>query len=247
LFGVDESDATKHVDGYIKLSTDPLGNRTLTDTVSGLMDILQPKGSTNESQPQGSTNESQPFSEPVAPVSGSELNFNPGNATGMVATTKNFVSNTAGQFVDALKFEGPEDDAQKISFLERDLVKALSSSSRPPVIEQESIRSMIPQPFEFNQNPDVARNKVASVIDLMKQQYDFDAREVDNPMLPQKDKNELNRRMREIKRTISSFVKPGALSRLFPEVQGGTGQESGKQKEVGGRQYIQLDGKWFEQ
>jgi hypothetical protein len=213
VLGLNEAEATKLVDGYMKLSTDNMsGMRTLTDLTTGDMRVLEPSN----------VQQSPPIL-PMGPVSThhTDLSFDPSNATGVVATAMNLYNNTLGQVPKLPTIQGPERDAQKMRVLERDIVKALSSSSRPPVIEQQSITSMLPQPFEWFENPQIADEKVASVVELLMEQYHADAVVANNVMTPKAEKADRQRRMNEIRRTLSSVVSPEYMQFLFPQLGGG--------------------------
>lgn len=209
-FGVDAPTATKMVDGYIKLSTDPLGNRTLTDIVTGDMRVLEPSGMQDAP--------AQPYT-PAYDITNKDLSFNPGDATGFTATGLNTLTNTAGQYFDTFKFEGPENAAQKMRVLTRDITKALSSNARPLAIEANQLMALVPQPFVWNQNPDVATNQVKDIVRLLKTQYDADAAVVDDKSLPIKVRTDVARRMNDLRRTIASVMKPQSFGRMFHDQQ----------------------------
>jgi hypothetical protein len=202
--GMTDEEAVKYVDGYIDLTTDPLGNRVLVDTTNGSARLLQPTGA-----------EPSPVTPPAPAVEPGDLAFDPGEGTGALAWAKSFYNKFPGQLPFMPVLQDVETAAQRLRYTQRDAVRALAISSRPPVIEQEGLKALVPSPLDFQQNPKAAQANMASFVDILGQQYAADMADSKNAMLPTQVRNEVARRANELQRIIRSVLNDRAADELL--------------------------------
>ena len=110
------------------------------------------------------------------------------------------------------------------------MIKALASSSRPPVVEQERILAAIPDAMAWNQNPRIAQQRLAEATDLLGQQYAADLQDSQDPSLSREVRRQAQVRAREISRIISTTLKPEAATvwkQHFQDPQAQAPQEQG--------------------
>jgi len=115
---------------------------------------------------------------------------------------------------------GAETAAQQLTILERDAIKALASSTRPAVVEQERILQAIPKPMEWSQNPNIARSKMISFVDLMTNQYIDDLRYSKDLSQPKGIREESGRRAREIESIFRRVMTPEATQSMLDSING---------------------------
>ena len=185
--------------------------KVITDPVTGISSKLVPTGEGYELIQIPREEQQVRVSVETAPeVSPEDLAFDPGEAVGMFAVGKNLWNKTAGQFRFAPTFLGPEKAAQNITIVERDLINALASSGKPPVIEQERIMSLLPTPNVFLSNPKVANQQMAQVVDLLGIQRRDDLKSLANPNLNASLRQELESRVNSIESIVSRVLSPQA-------------------------------------
>jgi hypothetical protein len=102
-----------------------------------------------------------------------------------------------------------------MQLLTRDAIKALASSNRPPVIEQKMIMDIVPQPYQWMENPETAQYQTIAFLDLLGQQYLDDKRYSENPNNPKAERESSQRRQREIERVMYSVLTPEAAETIF--------------------------------
>jgi hypothetical protein len=206
-YGVTRGEAIGLVDGQLRLTTDEQGNRVLTDlTRGGRSRLLEVEGI------------GDPGPAPTVPgrTGRTDLTFDPAKGTGVAGTGRLWWNRTVGQIPGFKTFSEAEDVAQKLRIVERDAVLAMAVSSRPPVIEQERIASLVPQPGDWLQNPEAARDRMASFVDLMMAQYYADRRAGKDRTLDSKVRADVGRRANEIRNIVGRLVTQERLDELFP-------------------------------
>ena len=153
-----------------------------------------------------------------------ELSFDPGEGTGFGATFLGAWNSTFGQIPILPIAQGPEEAAQKLRILERDAIRALASSGRPPVVEQERIIAALPRGMEWFENPEVATFKAASFVDLMVDQYIDDLRFRNDPTNPKDGRDAASERSRQVEGIIRRMLTEDAANQLFQYIEGGGAQ-----------------------
>lgn len=212
--GLSRAEAVKLADGYTRLTTDELGNRVLTDmTQGGRSRLLEVEGGVRPPDPS-----------PHTPFAPNNLAFDPAEGTGAAASAKGLWNRTLGQVPLLPVFQTAETAAQHLRFVERDVIKALGSSGRPPVVEQQRIMAMIPTSMDWTQNPRAAQQNMASLADLLGMQYAADLSDSRDPMLPQKVRTDAVARSREVARVLRNILEPDSVNKLLGHYEGGGNQ-----------------------
>jgi len=148
-------------------------------------------------------------------VTEEQLAFDPGKGTGLAASFLGLWNSTVGQAPFARTFMGAETAAQQLTFLERDAIKSMATSDRPPVIEQERILQALPQAMDWAENPATARSKLMSFIDLMTTQYVDDLRYSQNQRMPKDVRESSAERARAVEALIGRVLTPEAGKAMF--------------------------------
>lgn len=205
LYGMSEEQATRAVDADIRL--DERGNLIAYDPTTG--------GAARVDVDLGAEAGLDIASRLPATEIG-DLAFDPGTGTGFGASFLGLWNATAGQvpFLPTLGTE-TEETAQQLRFLERDAIKALASSGRPPVVEQQRIIDAMPRAMEWFQNPDVARAQMTSFVDLMMMQYIDDKRHMDDPRNDRKSRSSSRDRANSIEGIMKRVLTPEAADTMF--------------------------------
>lgn len=154
------------------------------------------------------------------PVDLSQLSFDPGKGTGAGAAFIGLYNSSLGQLPFLPTIMGAETAAQQLTILERDAIKALASSTRPAVVEQERILQAIPKAMEWSQNPNIARSKMISFVDLMTNQYIDDLRYAKDLSQPKGIREESGRRAREIESIFRRVMQPEAAAAMLDSING---------------------------
>lgn len=201
-FGMSLEEATRAVDSRTML--DDKGNLITFDPTTGQGTLLEVETGTE-----------RPVLQPPEGVAIEDLAFDPGEGTGFGASFLGLWNSTLGQLPLVPIFEGPEMAAQNLRVVERDAVRALASSSRPPVIEQARIMSLIPGAMEWTQNPEVANFKMTNFVDLMMNQYVDDRRFMEDRTNPKRVREESARRANEIESIVRRVLLPEAADAMF--------------------------------
>jgi hypothetical protein len=148
-------------------------------------------------------------------VTEEQLAFDPGKGTGLAASFLGLWNSTVGQAPFAPTFMGAETAAQQLTFLERDAIRSMATSNRPPVIEQERILQALPQAMDWAENPATARSKLMSFIDLMTTQYVDDLRYSQNQRMPKDARESSAERARAVEALIGRVLTPEAGRAMF--------------------------------
>jgi len=151
-------------------------------------------------------------------VTEADLAFDPGKGTGFASSFLGLWNQTVGQvpFIPISRDRALA--AQNLRILERDAINALASSSRPAVVEQERIIQALPRAMEWFENPDDARIKMTSFVDLMTQQYVDDLRYSSNMRNPRTLREESARRASEVERMMARVLTPEASQQMFQSI-----------------------------
>lgn len=206
LYGLSRAEAVARLD-----------SRTLVDPVSGNLVVYdQTQGTATMPSVQIPSAQAP---RPEAPkFSAEDLSFDPAKGTGFGSWLVSAYNATAGQLPFMPVATGREDAAQLLRVLDRDLVNAFATSSRPAVVEQEQIRKMIPQALDPTQNPEIARRQVTDMVNLLTAQYIDDKRYAENQQNPIKLREESGRRANEVERILARIVRPDAAQQLFSAI-----------------------------
>jgi hypothetical protein len=160
-----------------------------------------------------------PASIPAPPsVTPEQLAFDPGKGTGLGASFLGLWNSTIGQAPFVPTFMGAETAAQQLSIIERDAIRALASSSRPPVVEQQRILQALPKAMDWSENPNVARSKLTSFIDLMTTQYVDDLRYSKDLSMPKALREASSERARGVESLIGRVLTPEASKAMFDSI-----------------------------
>jgi hypothetical protein len=207
-FGLSRQDAIIRLDA--QYMTDPItGNLIAVNRAAGTASI--PAVATGE----------RPAAIPAPPpVDVSELAFDPGTGTGAGAAFIGLFNSTVGQLPFVPTIMGPETAAQQLTILERDAIKALASSDRPAVVEQNRILGAIPKAMDWSENPNVARSKMTSFIDLMTNQYVDDLRYSKDLAQPKNLRETSATRARAIEGIINRVLTPEAATAMLDAIKG---------------------------
>ena len=148
-------------------------------------------------------------------ISPEMLSFNVTKGTGFVSSALDLLDRTVGQTGLLSAPATTREAGQKMQLLTRDAIRALATSSRPPVIEQKMIMDIVPQPYQWLENPETAQYQTIAFLDLLGQQYLDDKRYSENPNNPKAERESSQRRQREIERVMYSVLTPEAAETLF--------------------------------
>jgi hypothetical protein len=205
-FGMSRPEAISRLDA--QYMTDPVtGNLIAVNRTIGEATI--PRVATGEA----------PASIPAPPnVTPEQLAFDPGKGTGLGASFLGLWNSTIGQAPFVTTFMGAETAAQQLAIIERDAIRALASSSRPPLVEQERILQALPKAMDWSENPDVARSKLTSFIDLMTTQYVDDLRYSKDLSMPKALREASSERARGVESLIGRVLTPEAGKAMFDSI-----------------------------
>lgn len=146
------------------------------------------------------------------------LSFDVKKGTGMISSALSLYDRTIGQ-VSPIQIPMEYKKAELIlQTLQRDATRALAASSRPPVMEMQQIRQMIPQPNKYLENPETSEFQLMSFIDIMGNQYIQDLRDARNPNSPRQVRVEAEKRMSRIRSTLGLLLEPEALDSVFSSI-----------------------------
>lgn len=207
-FGLSRADAIARLDAQVM--TDPVtGNLISFDRTRGTASL-----------PSVDTGAPPPATASAPQVDLSQLSFDPGQGTGAGAAFIGLYNSSLGQLPFLPTVMGAETAAQQLTILERDAIKALASSTRPAVVEQERILQAIPKAMEWSQNPEIARSKMISFVDLMTNQYIDDLRYARDLSQPKAIREESGRRAREIEGIFKRVLNPEAATAMLDSING---------------------------
>jgi hypothetical protein len=202
LFDMSEEEAIANVDSIF--TVDQNGNQILFNPITQESKLVTPSYAANQEEPDKYT-----------PVEIDDIAIDVAGGTGAWATMLSTYNKTVGQLPFLPIAEGPEQAAADMTVLERDAIRALASSARPPVIEQQRIMAVVPQGLNFFENPEVAQLKMTNFVDLMMQQYSDDLRFSKDPSNPESVRNDSRERANNIEGIIRRVLRPDAANSMF--------------------------------
>jgi len=195
-----------------------LSERTFVDPTTGNLIAYDPMSGTGrlpDLDIPGQTSSVQP---PERRVTEEDLAFDPGKGTGFASSFLGAWNSTIGQLPFVPISTERAQAAQNLRILERDAINALATSSRPAVVEQQRIIQALPRAMEWFENPDDARMKMTSFIDLMTNQYVDDTRYASNLKNPRTLREESARRASEVERIMSRVLTPEASREMMQSI-----------------------------
>lgn len=202
-FNMSREEAIQKVDADIRL--DEQGNLISYDPISGTGSIVDVERGTKV-----------PDRVDLKPTELKDLGYDPGKGTGMVAAAAGIFNSTLGQ-LPLIPVVGTtsEETAQNLRVLERDAIKALATSGRPPVVEQERILKAIPEAMNAFENPEVAKQKMLNFVDIMGDQYISDVRFAEDTSNDRKSRNDSRKRARAIEGIMRRQLTPQAADSII--------------------------------
>jgi hypothetical protein len=205
-FGMSEEDAIRAVDRDVRL--DERGNVIAIDPITGEASVLEVDFGERETSPRFR-----------ADAKVGDLSFDPAQGTGLGAAFVGWWNSTIGQapFIPMIG-RNVETTAQQLRLVERDAIRALASSGRPPVVEQERILSAMPKAMDAFENPVVAQDKMAGFVNLMVDQYVDDLRYSDDPRNDRGSRNESRERANAIEGIMRRVMTPEASDAMLREI-----------------------------
>lgn len=140
-YGITRKQAQDIVDGRIKVKTDPVtGQNHLVNVATGTSTVITPAVA-----PPVTPDPAVAPAVPEIPAAPAETAFDMlGEGVGFGAVFKEGLSVTAGQVTEEAAFTETTKARTKIKGLREKLIRALSLSGRPPVVEQERLAEMLP-------------------------------------------------------------------------------------------------------
>ena len=197
--------------------TDPItGNQFNFDPISGRASIIDPDYG-DEKLLKLYT---MPGSTPAM------LNPGMGEGTGAIAAAMSFWNNTAGQ-AGANLFQEVERDAQQLRFLRNTIVSAVTKGQRVPLMQQTRILDLVPQALKVGQNPDVSKQNLTQLVDLLGQQYVEDQRTIANPRTGKGDQDEVKARAIAFESILGQILAPEAAKYMLDTMNGVSDQIQG--------------------
>lgn len=147
------------------------------------------------------------------------LNPEIGEGTGGVAWAKSTFNAWAGQ-LGFDRFEDVDGNVQKLRFLQNSIVSAMAKDDRVPLLQQQRILSLVPDPLNIPTNPDVARDDLALLVDLLGNQYVADKRMLASPETSRGDRQELTQRSAAFEGILTQILQPDAANYLLDTING---------------------------
>lgn len=199
-YNVSEKEARDIVDGRLKVQSDPLSGQTkLVNIATGTEKIVTGAPPVAEDAPA------------VEPPPEQTVFQSLDDAVGLVPGATEFIGQTFGQLAPELVEEDVVVARQKIRGLREKLIRALSLSGRPPVIEQQRLLDMLPSlgPLE---SPENARASLKALHGMLSRQVMDDMAVYNDPATPKKSRSEAFERARGIQSTLRELGAPPAES-----------------------------------
>lgn len=203
IFGMNRADAIRAVDSQVLM--DETGNLRLFDPTSGTGSFIN---TDNEMSPVDTAQTT-----PEATIE--DLAYDPGKGTGFGASFIGMWNSTVGQLPFMPVGTETEEIAQNLRLLERDAIRALGSSGRPPVVEQNRIAALVPDAMAWSENPEVARGKMVNFVNLMMNQYTDDMRFAADRSNPKEVRDTSRERANNIQSIMQRLLVPEAAEAMF--------------------------------
>jgi hypothetical protein len=147
------------------------------------------------------------------------LNPEIGEGTGGLAWAKSTFNAWAGQ-LGFDRFEDVDGNVQKLRFLQNSIVSAMAKDDRVPLLQQQRILSLVPDPLNIPTNPAVARDDLALLVDLLGNQYVADKRMLASPETSRGDRQELTQRSAAFEGILAQILQPDAVNYLLDTING---------------------------
>jgi hypothetical protein len=207
FFDLTREEAIERNDSVVMM--DDKGNQTIYNPITQTSRVLIPEGLEKSDAPQFTFNTEL-----------GDLAYDPGEGTGFAASFIGLWNNTLGQIPFMLFGDTTEETAQNLRFLERDAIRALASSGRPPVVEQERIMATVPDALSWFENPRGAQLKMTNFVDMMMQQYIDDKRFAANLRNDRQLREDSSRRGNEIESIMRRVLTQEASEAMFDTING---------------------------
>jgi hypothetical protein len=206
-FDMPRNEAVRIVNEQVRI--DPVsGNLIIRDPIDGTAEVVE-------------VDFPEPPPDPSTPpeVDPKDLSFDVGTGTGLFAGIRNLYSSTLGQLPFLPAALETEEAAQRLRLLERDAIRALATSGRVSVQEQNRILATIPNALDFAQNPETAQESLANFVDLMGRIYVSDIKYSNDLSNPKTEREEAASRSRAIQSTINTLLREDASKLYFDTIE----------------------------
>lgn len=130
---------------------------------------------------------------------------------GAIPFTEDVIAKTLGQAAPRLVDEARTKAATQLDFLKQKAITALSTSSRPPVIEQQRIESLFPSKGIFD-SQERARQQLSHLRDIAVTTHDDYVGLIESGQLPFKQENELRGKVAELRQVAQMLPNQDAAS-----------------------------------
>ena len=228
-FELPRQEAVRIVNEQVRI--DPVsGNLIIRDPISGEAEVVE-------------VDFPEPPPEPTVPgeVDPKDLSFDVGTGTGLFAGIRNLYSSTLGQLPFLPAALETEEAAQRLRLLERDAIRALATSGRVSVQEQNRILATIPNALDFAQNPETAQESLANFVDLMGRIYVGDIKYSNDLSNPKTEREEAASRARAIQSTINTLLKEDASKLYFDTINNVVAGDAGEFGDMTREQLLEVN------
>jgi len=149
-----------------------------------------------------------------------DLRFDPGKGTGFATAVINTYNSVLGQ-VPFLPINLDRAEAvNSLANIQSDIIRAYSSSSRPPVVEQERLLAMVPSPNDMLKAPREANAQLLQLVDGLGEVY-LDARKYsENPSVSKTLRSEAEEQVRLIERAMRKIVRKDVVDPIIDGLNG---------------------------
>lgn len=228
-FQMPRDEAVRIVNEQVRLEPNS-GNLIIRDPISGEAEVVE-------------VDFPEPPPDPTTPaeVDPKDLSFDVGTGTGLFAGIRNLYSSTLGQLPFLPAALATEEAAQRLRLLERDAIRALATSGRVSVQEQNRILATIPQALDFAQNPETAQESLANFVDLMGRIYVSDVKYSNDLSHPKTERDEASSRARAIRSTINTLLREDASKLYFDTIDNVVTGDSGEFGDMTREQLLEVN------
>ncbi|MFZ8929340.1 MAG: hypothetical protein ACO2YY_09140 [Pseudohongiellaceae bacterium] len=148
------------------------------------------------------------------------LRFDPGKGTGFATAVISTYNSLLGQ-VPFLPIALDRAEAvNSLANIQSDIIRAYSSSSRPPVVEQERLLAMVPSPNDMFKAPREANAQLLQLVDGLGEVY-LDAKKYsEDPSVSKALKGEAEEQVRLIERAMRKIVRKDVIDPILNGLDG---------------------------
>jgi hypothetical protein len=148
------------------------------------------------------------------------LRFDPGKGTGFATAVISTYNSLLGQ-VPFLPIGLDRAEAvNSLANIQSDIIRAYSSSSRPPVVEQERLLAMVPSPNDMFKAPREANSQLLQLVDGLGEVY-LDAKKYsEDPSVSKALKVEAEEQVRLIERAMRKIVRKDVIDPILNGLDG---------------------------